>query len=1199
MSINLHDAERLFAETMAKHLAELAHYGEADIVIGIPFYNEEDELVKGIAALQQGLKAYCPGCRTLIVCVGTHVGEQTLARLAESKVLSGEPQTYAFLLDHPDLVGKGWGVKALLKIASALHGDLAIFEADFVTSLQDLASEEWLRLLLDPIRKSGYELTLGCFERHPFRDSLALNLVSPLIAATYGFHISDPLGDEMALSNNLVNKLVAKGTTWFEDVYHYGIGVWIVTTALANGMAICESSLGAKQTRRFNGKQEVVAHQIIRTLFRQIAEHYKLWSKQGEVLRYPATVGVPCCSWAMAEKPDFAAAFAKFRDGFNASTANMLKKILPEEAYAKLNFLVEAPREQYAFPDELWAEVLFHLLLAVTFRSEYTRDDLVNAVIAMLHGRRAHTALNLDAIQSRLLVDLAENRNLLALLVSQETTQQIRYFHGERHRLIAQWEHLAETSRPVLPKVAFWEFIPGVPMTLPQEVTSSTGRTVSLIPIYEHLLRDYRQRFAAFCTERLGLPEDAPSSRIVAEVTDFMYSLEWRTKEHLLPGNFTTLEGCERNVRILFDLAEPITVLALTDAAIIRALTENPPVHVLTKYECKTVRQLLAKLAPREAFALATCVEEQDYLQTILSWVRKNTTIDDFTERRLEPLVVPNTLFYGPSEMRDTTRLSRLAGMLVLTNLAKHSGGEYRTLRYLTAISKSMTEAEVFTQIWRQFAAGRERDFVGKVVNSLTGHWGNALFAAHNIFEAKIHQLYTARLREAVIGLREKSSDPEYRRFCEDLVLALEIYPLAVTLGDGQFIPLSIWTWSSYSYRGGKGVPGPLSLHVERDWFSREILVRANAALEEPTSIDEVIIDLMARGNESADLAEFLWPVQHDPKELFEETYVQQVAYPEAGQLVRFEGNPILSPIKEHDWESTYVLNNAAFRLDGKIYLLYRAFGKDSISRIGMAVTRDGFHIDERLPEPIFWPELPEESAGCEDPRVVQIGDRLYMTYTAYDLVVPQIAIASISVEDFLARRWDKWHRHGMTFPNFPNKDAIIFPEKINGKYAMYHRVAPSIWLSYADEIVCPWPKGPHKIVMGPRYGMLWDAIKIGAGAQPLKTRHGWLLIYHGVDYAIRYSLGVMLVALDDPGNLLYRSPNTILTPEEEYEKGVRGQVWVPNVVFTCGAVPARDTDLLEDDDEILVYYGAADTFVAVAKAKVSDLIPEEIRKSK
>ncbi len=1197
MSTNLHDVEHLFDELMAEHLAELSHHGEVDIVIGIPFYNEEDALVEAIESLQQGLKAYCPECRTLIVCVGTFVGDRIIARLAESKILSGEPQAYAFLLDHPDLVGKGWGIKALLKIAATLHGDLAIFEADFLTSLQDGASEDWLRLLLDPIRKSGYELALGCFERHPFTDGLAVNLVSPLIAATYGYHITDPLGDEMALSNNLVNKLVAKDSTWFEDVYHYGIGVWIVTTALANDLPICESSLGVKQDRRFNGKQEVVSHQIIRTLFRQIAKHYELWSRQGEVLRYPGTVGVPCCSLMVAEKPDFAAAFQKFRHGFNASTAGMLKKVLPEKVYAKLNFLAEAPREQYAFPDELWTEVLYHLLVAITFRAEYTRDDLVNAIISMLHGRRANTALYLDAVQSRLHVDLTQDRNLLALLVSQETTQQIRYFHGQRARLIDEWERLAESSRPILPKVAFWEFIPGVPMTLPQEVTSSSGRTVSLIPIYEHLLRDYRQRFAAFCTERFGLTEDAPSSRVVAEITDFMYSLEWRAKEHLLPGNFTTLDGCERNVRILFDLAQPIPILALTDEAIVRALIDNPPVHVLTKYECKTIKQLIAKLEPREAFALAYCVEDQDYLKRILTWVRKNTTVDDFTERQLEPVVVPNTLFYGPSEMRETTKLSRLAGVIVLTNLAKHSGGEYRTLRYLTVVCKSMTEAAVFSKIWQQFAAGRKRDFVAKVVNSLEGHWGNALFAAHNIFEAKIHQMFTAQLREAIIGLREKSADPEYRRFCEDLVLALEVYPLAVTLGDGQFVPMSIWTWASYSYRGGKGVPGPLSLHVERDWFSREILVRANAALEEKDSIDEMIVDLMARGNESADLAEFLWPVQHDPKELFEETYVQQVVYPEAGQLVRFEGNPILSPIKEHDWESTYVLNNAAIRLDGKIYLLYRAFGKDSISRIGLAITRDGMHIDERLPEPIFVPEIPEESAGCEDPRVVQIGDRLYMTYTAYDLVVPQIAIASISVEDFLARRWDKWHRHGMTFPNFPNKDAIIFPEKINGKYAMYHRVAPSIWLSYADEIVCPWPKAPHKIVMGPRYGMLWDAIKIGAGAQPLKTRHGWLLIYHGVDYAIRYSLGVMLVSLDDPGNLLYRSPNTILAPEEEYEKGVRGQVWVPNVVFTCGAVPVRDTDLLEDDDEILVYYGAADTYVGVAKAKVGDLIPEEIRK--
>ena len=127
---------------------------------------------------------------------------------------------------------------------------------------------------------------------------------------------------------------------------------------------------------------------------------------------------------------------------------------------------------------------------------------------------------------------------------------------------------------------------------------------------------------------------------------------------------------------------------------------------------------------------------------------------------------------------------------------------------------------------------------------------------------------------------------------------------------------------------------------------------------------------------------------------------------------------------------------------------------------------------------------------------------------------------------------------------------------------------------------------------------MAWDGFKIGGGSQPIKTKYGWLVIYHGVDQSFVYRLGVLLVELDDPGRVLYRSPNPILEPEETYELGEEGH-YVPNVVFNCGAVPRVDKEVLDDDDEVLVYYGAADTVVGVGMAKVSDLIPEGIRQGR
>ncbi len=320
---------------------------------------------------------------------------------------------------------------------------------------------------------------------------------------------------------------------------------------------------------------------------------------------------------------------------------------------------------------------------------------------------------------------------------------------------------------------------------------------------------------------------------------------------------------------------------------------------------------------------------------------------------------------------------------------------------------------------------------------------------------------------------------------------------------------------------------------------------------------------------------------------------------PAAGTLNRFPGNPILKPISEHSWESQYVLNAATLALEGKVYLVYRAFGDDKISRLGLAVSRDGFEFNERLLEPIFEPADGSEKRGCEDPRLTLLGDRIYMTYTAYDGKVAQIALASISTADFVACRWDTWHRHGLFLPGLPNKDAVLFPEEFNGQYVMLHRIEPHIWISFAPKADCPWHNSKHKVLAEASTKVVWDSKKIGAGTQPIKTEYGWLLITHGVDCAKVYRLGVMLLDLNDPSKLIYRSPNFILEPTTPCEMGGDDASWVPNVVFTCGAVPRNmGKGILDADDELIVYYGAADTVINIATAKIGELIPLQIRDS-
>jgi len=316
--------------------------------------------------------------------------------------------------------------------------------------------------------------------------------------------------------------------------------------------------------------------------------------------------------------------------------------------------------------------------------------------------------------------------------------------------------------------------------------------------------------------------------------------------------------------------------------------------------------------------------------------------------------------------------------------------------------------------------------------------------------------------------------------------------------------------------------------------------------------------------------------------------------------LKKHEHNPILSPDPNHKWESRATFNSAALYEDGKVHFLYRALGDSDLSVLGYATSSDGIHIDERSEEPAYIPREPFETpggntfktfaehfasgggyGGIEDPRVTKVGNTVYMTYVAFDgATPPRAALTSIPIEDFLNRRWDKWERPKLiSAPGMVNKSAVIFPEKVNGKYVVLHRVYPNILVDFLDDLEFDkYLTGQYFI---PPRKKFWDSKKVGAGAPPMLTKDGWLLIYQSVGYqdSSRYKIGAMLLDKDNPTKVLYRTNNPIISPEESYENGG----FKAGVVYPCGAV-IKDNDLF-------VYYGGADTFVCAAQENLDKLL--------
>lgn len=321
-------------------------------------------------------------------------------------------------------------------------------------------------------------------------------------------------------------------------------------------------------------------------------------------------------------------------------------------------------------------------------------------------------------------------------------------------------------------------------------------------------------------------------------------------------------------------------------------------------------------------------------------------------------------------------------------------------------------------------------------------------------------------------------------------------------------------------------------------------------------------------------------------------------------KLQRHHKNPLIAPSQHNDWEAFTTFNAAALYANDTFHIVYRAQGYDYVSVLGYASSKDGFAIDEKLNDPIYHPReqfefVGEEAAadpskiakrfmsgggygGCEDPRLTVIDDKVYMTYVAFDgMNPPRVALTSIDLVNFLSKNW-QWERPVLISPpDVVDKNAVIFPEKINGKYVIMHRIFPDILIDFVDSLEfdgATFLEGAHKIMPRPDK---WDSRKIGAGPPPLKTKDGWLLIYQSVGNQDpgKYKIGAMLLDLNDPTKVLYRSNSPILEPETWYEN----EGFKAGVVYPCGAVIK--------DDILFVYYGGADSHVCVATAQLEKFL--------
>jgi beta-1,2-mannobiose phosphorylase / 1,2-beta-oligomannan phosphorylase len=299
-------------------------------------------------------------------------------------------------------------------------------------------------------------------------------------------------------------------------------------------------------------------------------------------------------------------------------------------------------------------------------------------------------------------------------------------------------------------------------------------------------------------------------------------------------------------------------------------------------------------------------------------------------------------------------------------------------------------------------------------------------------------------------------------------------------------------------------------------------------------------------------------------------------------QLQRHPANPVLLPDPASDWETYNVFNPAVIRHKGLFHMHYRAQGLDWVSRIGYATSADGIHWN-RMRRPVLEPNDESDGRGVEDPRVVEIEGTFYMTYTAFSRHyqgegAPTHAGGGILPMIARSQNLITWERMAAIVRGEDDKDHVLFPRKLGRRYAALHRRWPQVWMAYSDDLY-HWQMENMAPIYGPRPESDWDSQSVGNNGVPIETAHGWLSINHGYGTDHRYKMGVVLLDLEDPTQVIHRPEQPIFWPEEIWE--LRGDV--PNVVFSC-ANPVVD-------GTVFVFYGGGDHVIGLATIALDTLV--------
>ncbi|GAI38392.1 unnamed protein product, partial [marine sediment metagenome] len=205
---------------------------------------------------------------------------------------------------------------------------------------------------------------------------------------------------------------------------------------------------------------------------------------------------------------------------------SLYQRILPQEVYRQLEELAGTETRRFGFPASLWTKIVYHLLLDFAFRGEFAKDDLLNSFIPLYEGFVGSFALGIKALKNRMKRSLPQEAEHLASLEAQRQIEAlVDEFLRQKSDFLAAWEMREEAFKPPVPKVTYREFIPGVPLVVPSELTNPEGKvTATANGVYDSIFHRYKREFERFVYEKLKVPRDANSLEIAEGIRNFAES---------------------------------------------------------------------------------------------------------------------------------------------------------------------------------------------------------------------------------------------------------------------------------------------------------------------------------------------------------------------------------------------------------------------------------------------------------------------------------------------------------------------------------------------------------------------------------------------------------------------------------------------------------------------------------------------------